>query len=266
MSNSSEEINEYWKERAIRSQQNITDKSIEETEAQLKKYYRRAMEKCIDDFGSTFDRLLLDVENGREHTPADLYKLDKYWTTQNRLKAELQRLGDKQAALLSKNFMDQYINVYNNLALKDGLYFGSISKETALQMINQIWCADGLSWSQRIWTNTDRLQEVLNENLIHCVVTGKRTRDLKLLLQETFNVSYRQADTLVRTELAHIQTQAALKRYEDFGAEYVEIFAEEDERLCEVCGKLHGTRYPVGAAVPIPAHPRCRCCLLPVVD
>jgi hypothetical protein len=71
---------------------------------------------------------------------------------------------------------------------------------------------------------------------------------------------------LARTELAHIQTQAARQRYEDTGIEYVEIWADKDERRCEVCGKLHQKRYPVGAQIPIPAHPRCRCTIVPVVE
>jgi SPP1 gp7 family putative phage head morphogenesis protein len=83
---------------------------------------------------------------------------------------------------------------------------------------------------------------------------------------ERFNVSFSRADALARTELAHIQTQAARQRYEDTGIEYVEIWADKDERRCEVCGKLHKKRYPVGATMPIPAHPRCRCCIVPVVE
>jgi SPP1 gp7 family putative phage head morphogenesis protein len=136
----------------------------------------------------------------------------------------------------------------------------------AQQMINQIWCADGKSWSQRIWENTELLAETLNEELIHCVVSGKKTTDLKNLLQERFNVSYARADMLVRTELAHIQTQAAQKRYEDYGVQEVEIWADEDERRCDVCGDLHEKKYPMGARVPIPAHPNCRCCIVPVVE
>jgi hypothetical protein len=76
-------------------------------------------------------------------------------------------------------------------------------------MINRVWVADGKSWSERVWDNTEKLQQTLNDNLVHCLVAGKKTTDLKNLLQEQFNVSYNRADSLVRTEIAHIQTQAA---------------------------------------------------------
>ena len=83
---------------------------------------------------------------------------------------------------------------------------------------------------------------------------------------EQFDVSYRSADSVVRTEMAHIQTQAAKQRYLDAGITEVEVWAEKDERQCEICGKLHQKRFPIDGAMPVPAHPRCRCCIIPVVE
>ena len=248
------------------SQAKLTSKSIKDTEKQLIKYYSKTMETVIKDFELTYLKLLTTVGDGREPTPADLYKLDKYWQLQAQLKTELTKLGDKQAALLSRQFTEQYIGIYNTMALPDTeRLFSSIDEKVAQQMINNIWCADGKSWSERIWNNTDKLQQALNDNLIDCVVGGKKTTQLKDMLIKEFGVSYSKADSLVRTEMAHIQTQAAQQRYKDSGIQYVEIWADEDERRCDICGKLHTTKYPVGGAIPIPAHPRCRCCIVPVI-
>ena len=259
-------MNNYWAERTAKIQERLTSKSIKDTEKQLKKYYKSSMEKILGQFQEVYLKLFLSISEGREPTPADLYKLDKYWQLQGQLKVELQKLGDKQAALMSKQFEDQYINIYNALALQDSGMFSEVDREAAHQMINQIWCADGQSWSNRIWTNTNKLQQALNDNLIDCVLTGKKTTQLKQILQEQFAVSYNRADTIVRTEMAHIQTQAAQQRYKDYGIQEVEVWADEDERRCDVCGKLHETRYPINGVLPIPAHPNCRCCIIPVVD
>lgn len=256
----------YWAERQAKTQARLTSKNIKETQEQLKRYYNKTMMNVISDFEATYDKLLATVADGREPTPADLYKLDKYWQMQGMLKKELQKLGDKQAAIMSKNFMEQYYNIYESFALQGGNAFNKVSKEAAQQMINQIWCADGKSWSQRIWNNTDKLQQALNDNLIDCVVTGKKTSDLKNQLQEQFNVSYNRADSLVRTEMAHIQTQAAQQRYKDYGIQEVEVWVDEDERTCPICAKHEGEKYPVNAKMPVPFHPRCRCCMIPVID
>ena len=133
-------------------------------------------------------------------------------------------------------------------------------------MINDIWCADGKNWSQRIWTNTNNLQQKLNDSLIDCVVTGKKSSDLIVMLRDNFEVSYKQSKRLVQTEIAHIQTNAAQKRYMDYGILEVEVLADADERRCEVCGELHQKRFPIGGKMPVPAHANCRCCIIPVVE
>lgn len=256
----------YWAERQGKAQEKLTSKSIKETEEQLTKYYLRSMKKIVGQFEQTYNKLLLSIAEGRDPTPADLYKLDKYWEMQGMLKAELQKLGDKQHELLSKQFVKQYQSVYETLAINDGLFFREIDRAAAQQMINQIWCADGKSWSSRIWKNTDKLQQALNDELITCVLTGKKPSELKQLLQNQFNVSFNRADSIVRTEMAHIQTQAARQRYLDMGVSEVEVWADEDERRCDVCGDLHQKRFGIYEPMPIPAHPRCRCCIIPVVE
>jgi SPP1 gp7 family putative phage head morphogenesis protein len=249
-----------------KAQAAITKRTAKQVEKQFKKYYLNAMKKAIADFEGTYNQYLNALADGREPSPATLYKLDKYWQSQAQLRNILQNLGEKQAKALSEAFELQFFDIYYSIALQGSESFNTIDKSAVQQMINQIWCADGKSWSQRIWENTELLADTLNEELIHCVTTGKKTTELKKLLTERFNVSYGRADALVRTELAHIQTQAAQQRYKDYGLKEVEIWADEDERRCDVCGKLHKTRYPVGAKVPIPAHPRCRCCIVPVVE
>lgn len=257
---------DYWGERVRQGQEAVAKKQIAETEKQMRKYYNNAMRHVMSDFENTFHKVFDDVADGYKPTPADLYKLDAYWQSQAMLQRELTKLGDKQAKLLAEQFYKTWKYTYNNVALPTGGLFGSIDNATVRQMINSIWCADGLTWSQRIWKNTANLQELLNEGLLDCVLTGKSPTALKEMLTERFNVSFNQADMLVRTEIAHIQTQAATQRYKDAGLEYVEIWADEDERRCKHCGKLHEKRYLVGETVPIPAHPRCRCVVLPVIE
>jgi SPP1 gp7 family putative phage head morphogenesis protein len=255
----------YWQDRMANSQNALSAKSVKQIEKQMRKYYASTMKRTIADFESTYNKLLATVEEGKQPTPADLYKLDKYWQMQGQMRKELQKLGEKQATALSKIFEINFFDVYYSIDIEGLEAFSTISEEGAQHLINQIWVADGKSWSQRIWENTELLAETLNEELIACVVAGKKTTDLTNKLQERFNVSYSRADALARTEIAHIQSQAAKQRYQDYGIQEVQFWADPDERTCEVCGALHKKIYPVGAAVPVPAHPRCRCCIIPVI-
>jgi SPP1 gp7 family putative phage head morphogenesis protein len=256
---------EYWARRNLLAQYNKTSKSIQEIEEQLIKYYGKAQEKIIGQFIEIYEKVLSNIEEGKTPTAADLYKLDTYWQGQTQLRDMLKELGNKEAEMLSKAFTSQYVDVYEAIALPGVETFSTMDLTIAHEIINQVWCADGKSWSERIWDNTAELAQTLEHELTQCLVTGKKTTELKKTLQEKFNVSYHRADTLVRTEMAHIQNEAAKKRYLDNGITEFEIWAPKDERQCEHCGTLHRKRYPSGAALPVPAHPNCRCSVLPVI-
>lgn len=219
---------------------------------------------CITGFENVVDKLIQAVGEGRAPTPADLYKLDTYWQMLSQASKELDKLCNKEIKLLEKQFIEAYQDIYNNVAIKStSQAFSTLDRKGVQQIINAIWCADGQSWSSRVWKGKQYLLETLNEELVSIVAAGKKSGELKKRLQARFSVSYSQADALVRTEIAHIQTEATKKRYTDYGIKEVQIWADADERRCEVCGQLHKKIYPVGAAVPIPAHPRCRCCIVP---
>lgn len=257
---------EYWQNRLANAQAAITEKNLKQVEKQLSKYYASSMKRVIADFENTYNKLLTTVGEGKEPTPADLYKLDKYWAMQAQLRQEVQKLGNKQIAVLSKIFETNFFEVYYSLEIEGMEAFSTLDKAAVRQMINNIWVADGKIFSQRVWDNTSRLLETLNEQLTYCVVAGKKTTELKKLLQERFGVSYHRADTLARTELCHIQTQAAQKRYEDYGIQYVEVLVDSDARTCDLCKALIDKKFLTTATPPLPVHPNERCALVPVIE
>ena len=256
----------YWQERIANAQNAISTKTTKQIEKQLRKYYAAAAKRTIEDFESTYNKLLAQKKEGKDITQADLYRLDKYWEAQGQLRQRLQKLGEKKISLLTKYFELNFFDIYHSIAIPGLKAFNTIDNKIVNQLINSVWVADGRTFSQRVWNNIDRLVETLNEQLIYTVVTGKKTTELKNLLQERFNISYRRADTLVRTELAHIQTEAAKKRYEDYGIQYIEVLVDADHRTCDECKALIGKKFPIHAAPPLPIHPNDRCAIIPVID
>lgn len=256
----------YWAKRIKENQEKISDKTIKSINYQLQKYYGRAADRVIRDFESVYNKILKSVEDGKEPTPADLYKLDKYWEAQAQMRRELEKLGNKEIKLLSAAFETNFFEVYYGIALPGEAAFNKIDKAAVNQLINSVWVADGKQWSQRVWDNTERLAQTLNEELVHILATGKKNTELKSILMERFDISYRRAETLVRTEVAHIQTEAAKKRYEDYGIQYVEVLVDPDDRTCELCKALQGKRFPTTGTPPLPVHPNERCCLVPVIE
>ena len=72
-------MSNYWENRLANAQAAITEKNLKQVEKQLSKYYASSMKRVITDFENTYNKLLTTVGEGKEPTPADLYKLDKYW-------------------------------------------------------------------------------------------------------------------------------------------------------------------------------------------
>jgi SPP1 gp7 family putative phage head morphogenesis protein len=255
----------YWQDRLQEAQNNLTARKRREVERQLRRYYTKLSKKVIEEYESLYNQVLLKKAAGETISPATLYQMDKYWSMQQQIRARMRDTGAKFQTMLSKIFEIVYRDSYDAIKIEGLTAFRTIDDGAVQQVLNNIWAADGKSWSERIWNNMTLLQTTLEEGLLECVATGKKSSDLKKVLQNKFSVSYNRADTLVRTEMAHIQTEAAKQRYSDYGIEQVEIWADPDERTCPVCSKLHKKKYPVNALVPIPAHPRCRCCVVPVV-
>lgn len=261
-----EENEKYWTDRTAKNQAKLRRKNEKIIDKQLIKYYKTAAEGVINDFEATYDKLLTAQEKGKEITTADLYKLDRYWKMQGQLRQAAQKLGDKQVNALTKIFEIHFFDIYYSIALEGVNAFSTIDTEGARKLINAIWTADGKDFKQHVWKNVEKLVETLNDELINCVITGKKTTQLKKALKERFKVSFVRADTLVRTEMSHVQNVAAKQRYEDFGVKEFEVWADKDERLCKICGSLHKKRYPINSTPPVPVHPRCRCSIIPVVE
>ena len=270
---------DYWKNRLFEAQKKWTDKDIDVINKMLRHYYKIARENIVEDFEAVYDKVLAQAEEGKPITPADLYKLDKYYKMQAQLQDTLQKLGDRTCEVLAKKFGQEYKHIYSELAVDEegkaikastsDKKFSTIDEQGAKHIASQVWAADGKSWSERVGKNIGDLQRTLNEGLVDCVITGKKTTELKKKLMERFDVSYSRAETLVRTEMAHVETQAALDRYKSSGVEKVRIVVDPDEKTCKECSKwddkiINITDIHTGKNIP-PFHPNCRCAIAPVV-
>jgi SPP1 gp7 family putative phage head morphogenesis protein len=263
----------YWAKRQAKIQELLMKQSQKKIDKQMIKYYQTAAKRVIADFERVYDKILLQQAEGKQITPALLYQLDSYWQMQGQLRRELQKLGEKQVALLTKEFELNFFDVYYSIAPEGMTAFNTIDTAGARQLISAIWLADNKTFSQRIWDNVGKLTETLNEQFISIIASGKKTTELKNILQERFGVSYSRANTLVRTELAHVQTVAAKQRYEDYGLKYYEILGNNDDSCGNHsvdCHKMDGKKFlysemVIGKNAP-PFHPNCKCSIIPVVE
>lgn len=79
------------------------------------------------------------------------------------------------------------------------------------------------------------------------------------------SVGRTRAEVLARTETMKAFNEGALTQYDKHGITEVEWLASHGERTCDECAMLDGETFPIDNHPDCPAHPNCRCLLLPKI-
>lgn len=257
----------YWQKRELKQRELQYDRTLAQYEAELRKQYQQSLKAVSRDIEKLYDELLVSSADGTL-LASDLYKYNRYFSLMKSLNKQLKALGGKEITITNQKLLDMYAITSSSVG-KSINFSGEFNQKTAKEVINSIWCADGKHWSNRIWQNKAQLQVALEKGLIDCVSRGVSKDELVKTLMETFDVSYRKADRIARTELSYVQNKAAINKYIEAGIDEYEILSAHDERVCEKCKAMDGKRFKIKDAVVgenfPPLHANDRCAVLGVI-
>lgn len=126
------------------------------------------------------------------------------------------------------------------------------------------------TFSDRIWLYQGLLKNDLYKLLQTGIVQGKNPRVLAAELVKKFDVSRYNAERLMRTELARVQTEAQKQSFERNGYDEYEYIACGKSDVCDICKALDGKHFKVkdmmvGENAP-PMHPMCHCSVAAHMD
>lgn len=164
---------------------------------------------------------------------------------------ELQRYFDEMLT-------DEALEEYKRLAgiLGEGLDF---NEDKAKAIANASF--HNATFSERIWLYQGMLKNEISSLLQTGLIQGKHPRELARHLVKRFGVSRYNAERLMITELARVQTEAQKQAFirNDFEEyEYIALGT-----ACPICKNIDGKRFKVKNMMPgsnaPPMHPRCRC-------
>ena len=201
----------YWQEQQLKQQTELFSKQLKNIEKQLAREYSRVAKDVIADCEDLYLEML---ENG-EMTYPDLMRYDRYFKLNASINQELRRLGVREIEYLDQGMINLYLAT--GQLIVGGESWAIINRKFAEEAAKRAWCYDGKTFSDRVWKHMDNLQATLQQGLQDCVIAGKDHRKLVRVLRDRFDVAYSDADRLVRTELNHIQNQAAMRGYLDAG-------------------------------------------------
>lgn len=233
--------------------------------AQLRKIYKKAYYEVENDIKKLYDV----IADGGELTTTQLYQYDRFLTLRNKLKRQAgtikSTLNDDVTETLSSAYRSVFEVTGEMLGKNDA--FSIVSKHDVRAVLKKKWL--GENFSSRIWRNADSAAREVEAAVVNCITRGIGKDVYVKQIMNKYETAFHNADRLVRTELMHTLNTAETDAYRAAGVTRVEWYASEDERMCKVCGKLHGHIFDIediGTKIDPIAHANCRCTLLPVVD
>ena len=134
------------------------------------------------------------------------------------------------------------------------------------------------TFSQRIWAHQQAMKADVSKLLQQGLIQGKGSRELAKDLRKYYigderlkngksGARYR-TETLMRTELARVQTEAQRQSFSRNGYDQYEFITNSG--CCEICQALNGQHFKVRDMMPglnaPPMHPRCRCSVAAYAD
>lgn len=124
------------------------------------------------------------------------------------------------------------------------------------------------TFSDRIWMYQGMLKNELGSLLQTGLIQGQHPRKLAMHLRKRFGVSQSNAEMLMTTELARVQTEAQKQSFDRNGFEEYTFLALGT--ACPICRALDEKHFKVTKMLPgtnaPPMHPRCRCSTAAYMD
>ena len=171
---------------------------------------------------------------------------------------------DNAKNTLTSVYRDTFIEVTKDLGINP-----VVSRDKIKTVLDKPW--SGANFSQRLWSNTDKLAETVKQEIVNGMIQGINLKTMTKRVSERFETAKKNdVERLLRTEVNYVLNQATLDGYKEAGIEKYEFSATLDSRTSQICSELHGNIFEikniaVGLNYP-PMHPRCRSTTVPIID
>ena len=190
---------------------------------------------------------------------------------ENKLTKEINDLGDKSVKTTTDLLTDIYSESYYRTAfvtdkgIDMAIDFSILRPEFIEAAINTP--IENIKYSDRIWTNQEKLLNRIYQDVQKSLVNGKSTEKLARQIKKTFDVTAYQASRLINTEVARAMSMAQDEIYNNSDVVGKVMWdATLDSLTSSQCAELDGKYFPKENHPSPPKHPNCRCCIIPVVD
>lgn len=243
----------------------LTNPQLKDFKLTLKEYIKRGKENGIS----------ADWSKSLENASAK-YHISRLEALQMQIQQHIEVLYGNQLDGMDASMRNIYSEGYYQTAyeLQKGFSTGfdvqQIDDARLERLISKPWAADGVNFSQRLWSDKDKLINNLQNELVQGLVRGDAQLKIVQRFANRMNSSLSNAGRLIATESAYFASLGEKDSMKDLGVEQYDILATLDRRTSEICRSMDGkvfkiSEFKAGVTAP-PLHPWCRSCTVPHIE
>ena len=241
----------YWARRAVEDEK-AAEKLAQEASERIKQLYLTQYKKTV----LQMERLYAQVEGGKTPNRTALWDYSR-WREMEKSLSSFVKGGSIIEREKITGCLDKVFEQVIGAPVTDFKGTGFVAKIDPKTVIDTAWSGD--NYSKRIWKNRAALADRIRISMEGMVAGNKRLDEARREIMHEFNVSYSQADRLVRTETSYVFNRTTIERYKSLGVDRVEWITQETSGRCKLCHERDGVIWPINTAPVIPAHPNCNC-------
>lgn len=204
------------------------------------------------------------------------YHISKLEALKIQTQQSLEVMFSKQMGTVTGAMGDIFESGYYHTAyeLQKGFNIGwdiaGLDQSQIEKVLSKPWAVDGKNFSERIWTNKEKLISELHGELTQNIMLGADPQKAIDSLAKKMNTSKQNAGRLIMTEEAYFSSAAQRDCFNELDVEQYEIVATLDSHTSDICRSLDGKHFlmkdfQAGVTAP-PFHVYCRSTTVPYFD
>ena len=204
------------------------------------------------------------------------FHISKYEALKIQTQQSLESLFAKQSGITAEAMREIYQSGYYHTAFEIQKGFGvgwdisGIDQNQLEKVIAKPWAVDGKNFSERIWSNKEKLIAEVHNELTQNIITGADPQKAIDAIAKKMSTSKYNAGRLVMTESAYFNSAAQKDCFNDLGVEKYEVVATLDSITSDICQNMDGKVFDMKDYEPgvtaNPFHPNCRSTTCPWFD
>ena len=181
---------------------------------------------------------------------------------------QLDSIDSTMRAVYSMGYMHTAFEIQKGVGV--GHNFAALNQRLIDGVLKRPWAPDGKNFSDRVWSNKQKLINELNTTLTQGIILGKDPGKIINAMSKKLDVSKTAAGRLVMTESAAFASRAQEDCFKELDVEEYEIVATLDSHTSEICQDMDGKVFKmserqIGVNAP-PFHVNCRTTTAPYFD